>query len=82
MTLKVDLRSRSTFVACPFSLIFGVRSVASRQNFSSGWDPSLLDQIFLQGGIQVFLQFFFSPINPFIFLRIFIISPFESLFFA
>ncbi len=67
-------------------------SVASRQNFSSGWDPSLPDQISLRGGIPCFQTKFlfgmgsrgfvkkiFSPIDPLIFLCIFIISPMRKI---
>ncbi len=86
MTLKVDLRSRSTFIVCPFSLI-------SHLDFPLGWDPSLPDQISLRGGIHCFhTKFLFrwdpgfliqscsslSLIHPSFFL--FIISPLRSLF--
>ncbi len=98
MTLKVDPRSRSTFVAVLSLLsptliflrggirrslirfLFGVGFVASRPNFSLGWDPSLPDQISLRGGIQgIFFKKIFSPIDPFIFLCMFIISPMRKI---
>ncbi len=58
MTLKVDLRSRSTrpCLLCslylPPIIFFGVGSVTPWPDFSTGWDPLLLNQISLQGGIS------------------------------
>ncbi len=57
MTLKIDLRSRSTwpllsYPYLPPIIFFGVGSVTPWPDFSSGWDPSPLDQISLWGGFS------------------------------